>query len=216
MGDEGGTLLRVLVVAADPLARAGLATLLAPIENAQVVGMASDTDEPLRAIETFRPDVVLMGLGWDAHRIDRVAAFAAGDVPVLALLGGAAEPSDVAALWEAGLRGLLERDSSSEQVAAALGAVGEGLAIFDPRTAALPPAIQPREGDEPLVEALTARELEVLYCLADGLSNKQIARQLGISEHTVKYHVNAILGKMNAQSRTEAVVRATRAGILLL
>jgi DNA-binding NarL/FixJ family response regulator len=66
------------------------------------------------------------------------------------------------------------------------------------------------------VEPLTPREMEVLQAMADGLSNKQIARQLGISEHTVKYHVNTILGKMGAQSRTEAVVRATRAGVLML
>ena len=72
--------------------------------------------------------------------------------------------------------------------------------------------------DQPdeLIESLTPRESEVLQLLAQGMPNKQIALELAISEHTVKYHVNAILGKLGAQSRTEAVVRATRAGLILL
>jgi DNA-binding NarL/FixJ family response regulator len=78
--------------------------------------------------------------------------------------------------------------------------------------AALPVAV----ADETLIEPLSARERDVLRLMAEGLSNKLIARDLGISEHTVKYHVNAILGKLGAQSRTEAVVRATRIGLILL
>jgi DNA-binding NarL/FixJ family response regulator len=66
------------------------------------------------------------------------------------------------------------------------------------------------------VESLTDRELQVLSRLAEGLSNKQIAARLGISEHTAKFHVNAILGKLGVQSRTEAVVRAARLGLLML
>jgi len=66
------------------------------------------------------------------------------------------------------------------------------------------------------VEELTPRETEVLQLMADGLTNKAIAQKLSISEHTVKFHVNAILGKLGVQSRTEAVVRATRLGLLLL
>ena len=67
-----------------------------------------------------------------------------------------------------------------------------------------------------LIESLTTREHDVLVLVADGLSNREIAHDLAISEHTVKFHVNAILGKLAAQSRTEAVVRATRLGLLLL
>jgi DNA-binding NarL/FixJ family response regulator len=75
-------------------------------------------------------------------------------------------------------------------------------------------------GPEPaaatLVEPLTAREDQVLQLLAEGLTNRAIARRLGISEHTVKFHVNAILGKLAAQSRADAVMRATRLGLILL
>ena len=87
-----------------------------------------------------------------------------------------------------------------------------GLLVFDD---ALLPAPAP-SADVELVEPLSGRELDVLRHLAEGLSNKEIARALDISEHTVKFHVNAILGKLSAQSRTEAVVRATRAGLILL
>ena len=82
----------------------------------------------------------------------------------------------------------------------------------------LAPALYPRPDIEPspLVESLTPREVEVLQLLAEGLPNKGIAQRLGISEHTVKFHVNAIMGKLGAQSRTEAVVQATRLGLILL
>ncbi len=75
--------------------------------------------------------------------------------------------------------------------------------------------VPPSPPDAP-AEALTPREREVLQLLAEGLANRAIAQRLAISEHTVKFHVNAILGKLNAQSRTEAVVRAARLGLLIL
>jgi DNA-binding NarL/FixJ family response regulator len=77
----------------------------------------------------------------------------------------------------------------------------------------LPRSERPAEAP---AEALTPRELEVLQLLAEGLPNKTIARQLSISEHTVKFHLNAIMSKLGAQSRTEAVVRATRLGLIIL
>jgi DNA-binding NarL/FixJ family response regulator len=109
--------------------------------------------------------------------------------------------------------GLLLRDSTPDQLYAALNAAILGLFVFDPVLARLPAA---DSLPEPLAEALTPREMEVLQLLAEGLANKMIAQQLGISDHTVKFHVNAILSKLNAQSRTEAVVRATRLGLIIL
>jgi DNA-binding NarL/FixJ family response regulator len=122
------------------------------------------------------------------------------------------------AAWEAGARGLLPRDAPVERIAAALIAVTHGLAAIEPELAsgflfeAEPPALS----GAPLIEPLTAREIEVLRLLSEGLSNKAIAARLNISEHTVKFHVNAILGKLGAESRTEAVVRATRLGLIFL
>ncbi|MEI2609756.1 MAG: response regulator transcription factor [Candidatus Promineifilaceae bacterium] len=89
------------------------------------------------------------------------------------------------------------------------------LILIDP-TLASPLLPHPGNDDTLLIENLTSREQQVLQLLAEGLPNKNIARQLAISEHTVKFHVNAIMTKLGAQSRTEAVVRATRAGLIML
>lgn len=93
-------------------------------------------------------------------------------------------------------------------------AAAAGLVVSDP---SLGPGLRPERGREeaPLVEDLTPREREALQLLAEGLSNKEIARRLGTSEHTAKFHVNAILGKLNAHSRTEAVTRAARLGLII-
>jgi DNA-binding NarL/FixJ family response regulator len=89
------------------------------------------------------------------------------------------------------------------------------LVVIDP---ALCGAVMPsgEPSPEAPTEALTPRELDVLQLMAEGLANKAIAQKLGISDHTVKFHVNAIMSKLNAQSRTEAVVRATRLGLIIL
>jgi two-component system nitrate/nitrite response regulator NarL len=130
----------------------------------------------------------------------------------VALLPDEAQAPEV---WASGVRGLLLRDAGAETLQAALQAIGQGLVVLDPSLALSPlPVLEP--GLDSLVEELTPRETEVLQLLADGLTNKAIAQRLGISDHTVKFHVNAILGKLGAQSRTEAVVRATRLGLLLL
>jgi DNA-binding NarL/FixJ family response regulator len=99
---------------------------------------------------------------------------------------------------------------------AALIAAGQELVTLDPRLAETLLRSTPQSPPDHLIEALTPRELEVLQLLAEGLPNKAIARQLNISDHTVKFHVNAIMSKLNAQSRTEAVVQATRLGLILL
>jgi len=118
------------------------------------------------------------------------------------------DESQAVEAYMAGARGLLPRDTGSERLAAALLAAAQGLAVLDPALAV--PVLGGRDQAVPaLVEALTPRELEVLQLLAEGLPNKAIAHRLDISEHTVKFHVNAVMGKLGAQSRTEAVVRAT-------
>ncbi|MBX3012384.1 MAG: response regulator transcription factor [Caldilineaceae bacterium] len=111
---------------------------------------------------------------------------------------------------------MLLRASEQPVLAAALYAVAAGLTVLDEALTTALLANNPPFPESTPNEPLTPREQEVLDGLAQGLSNKLIARQLNISEHTVKFHVNAILGKLGAQSRTDAVVRATRAGLLLL
>ncbi len=212
--------LRVLVLADDPLARAGLAALLAEQPGCAVAGRASSADDILAAVETYRPDVLLWDLGWNpAPALERLAEAGETLPPAALLLADAATATEA---WAAGARGLLRRNAEPAQLATALAALAGGLAVVDPEFVPVvsPPSERrlpvPVESPEPLAEDLTPRELEVLRLLADGLPNKTIARRLGISEHTVKFHLNAILGKLGAASRTEAVVRATRLGLILL
>ncbi len=108
-----------------------------------------------------------------------------------------------------GARGILSRRASAEQIAAAAAAVALGLRVESPDFGEPSP-------DAEVVPSLTPREKEVLQRLVEGLSNKEIAQVLGISEHTAKFHVNAILVKLEVERRTEAVVRAARLGLVSL
>jgi two-component system nitrate/nitrite response regulator NarL len=206
--------LRVLVVAEDPLARAGLATLLANQPGCIVAGQVATDAELPNAVQVYRPEVIVHDLGSDpARALDRANGLRNLGIPVVALLP---DETDAAEAWAAGARGLLLRTAPAENLAAALAAVSQGLAVIDPAfAAAVLPAARDQSPAQP-IEELTPRELQVLRLIAEGQSNKAIARGLGISEHTVKFHVNAILGKLNVQSRTEAVVHATRLGLILL
>lgn len=200
--------IRVLIVADDPLARAGLAALLAGQEGCAVVGQASGEDDLGEALALYQPDAVLWDMGWDAADLPDALGDWDADAPLLVAL--IPEPGLSAALWAAGARGLLPRDAAPERLVAALRAVVAGLAALDPALIARLPGSAPAAP----VERLTPREAEVLALLAEGLANRAIAQRLGISEHTVKFHLNAILGKLGAQSRTEAVVLAIRLGLL--
>jgi DNA-binding NarL/FixJ family response regulator len=207
--------LRVLVVAGDPLARAGLAALLAGQPGCVLAGQASSSADLPAQAAVYRPDVVLWDLGWDPAQdleasLAQIEELGEEGLPVVVLLADDAQAPEV---WAAGTSGLLFRDVGVEPVLAALQAAGQGLVVHDP---SLAPGPGPGRDPGDLVEDLTPRETEVLQLLADGLTNKAIAQRLGISDHTVKFHVNAVLGKLGAQSRTEAVVRASRLGLLQL
>jgi DNA-binding NarL/FixJ family response regulator len=201
--------IRVLVIADDALARAGLAMLLGGQPNLAVVGRIGNDAELDDAVSLYRPDAIV----WDAgtRAPERAPDFRAALIPAVALLPDVNEASIA---WNAGARGLLPREASAENLATAIGAIAQGLVVIDPSFAS---ALFPmRESSPQPVEELTPRELQVLRLMAEGQSNKSIARELVISESTVKFHVNAILGKLNVQSRTEAVVHATRLGLILL
>jgi two-component system nitrate/nitrite response regulator NarL len=204
--------MRTLVIGDDPLARAGLANLLIELD---VVAQIAAGDSVVSAYSAHTPDAVLWDLGWSlesSNWTDRLSSLAELGAKVVALLP---DRSLTLEAWSAGARGLLGREAPKDQIIAALGAVSRGLIAMDPALGgALLPSVDEQNQFE--LEQLTERELEVLQLLAEGLSNRSIAMQLEISEHTVKFHVNAILRKLGAQSRTEAVVRATRAGLILL
>lgn len=207
-------LLRVLVCGPDLLARVGLAALLNTLPDVTVVGQIAPGDLATTPLTVYQPDVLLWDAGWQPQsQVEAVAEAVAAGYRLVLLLP---DPEAAQALPMSGIHGLLLRTNAGPTLAAALRAVACDLTVFEPTILPLLATAPPRDPAVSPVEALTPREQEVLQGLAQGLSNKLIARQLDISEHTVKFHVNAILGKLGAQSRTEAVVRATRAGLLLL
>jgi len=209
---------RVLVIAANPLARAGLAGLLSDQSGILVVGQTAGDADLIDVVEVYRPDVLIWDMGFDSlSALDAVSALG-GAPPVLALFNQRDSLNETLhLLLGAGVRGALLQESSVEMLLSAVEAVAQGLVVLaEPFAEALQTPTS-RDASAVLpVELLTARETQVLHLVAEGLPNKTIAHRLGISEHTVKFHINAILTKLNAQSRTDAVVRATRLGLIAL
>jgi DNA-binding NarL/FixJ family response regulator len=212
-------LSRVLVIADDPLVREGLLLRLGLVGAAEPATGETIAD----AIARREANVLLWDLGpsGDQERelLARIADLA---VPVIALVPAAiARPAgSVAELIVAGVAGVLPREVDGVALQHALDAVLHGLCVIDrgqinaafaSPELELDPAPARVEHD-----SLTAREHEVVQLMAEGLSNKQIADRLGISSHTAKFHVNAVLAKLDASTRTEAVVRALQRGVVML
>ncbi|MBZ0319733.1 MAG: response regulator transcription factor [Anaerolineae bacterium] len=205
--------LRLLIVADNPLARTGLVALLNDQPGFNVVGQVAADGDLLHMLDIYRPAVMVWDLGWEpAATLERLREVRESHYRVVALL----PDEDFAAnAWRAGANGLLFQNVQTEPMIAAIQAVANGLTVLDPALATQTLESAASTSELP-AEALTPRELEVLQLLAQGLTNKAIAQRLAISDHTVKFHVNAIMTKLNAQSRTEAVVRASRFGLILL
>ena len=232
--------LRVLVVAEDPLARAGLAILLANEIDCLIVGQISG-DDLVADVDIYQPDVIVWDLGWDfgtqtpaeaetlandetmvppEEIVGRLLTVQEANLPVMILLPDGASIREVLSV---GVLGLMSREVDIGLLALALQAVSQGLTVIDPifrpnliSVNAVSESLIQNEIDNTLIEPLTPRESEVLQLLAEGLPNKMIGRRLNISDHTVKFHVAAVMTKLGAQSRTEAVVLATRLGLILL
>jgi NarL family two-component system response regulator YdfI len=211
--------IRVYIVAASPLARTGLENLLAA-RGVSVVGRTASPESLFEQIMDAEPDALLMDASGDNSEavLDAlVGSDLATETPVI-LLTDHSRPGWTAEALRAGVRAILPPDISADQLAAALEAAIAGLVVVHPSEvpAALPPAPVALSPLGELTEPLTPREREVLQMLASGLVNKEIAAKLSISEHTVKFHVASILGKLGASTRTEAVSLGIRRGLVLL
>jgi two-component system, NarL family, response regulator YdfI len=211
--------IRVFIVAASPLARAGLENLLAA-RDVEVVGISATIDTLADTLADAAPDVVLIDSSGEPFEPMMAAILASGlaaDISVV-ILGDGLTPGASADALRAGIRAALPGDISPDQLVAALQAAASGLFVLHPSHAneALPSSSAPAHVLDELAESLTRRELEVLQMLAAGLSNKEIAARLNISEHTAKFHVASILGKLGASSRTEAASMGIRRGLVLL
>jgi DNA-binding NarL/FixJ family response regulator len=193
--------IKVALLTDDPLLRAGLSSLLA--NNGAIHVVSSDDAE-----------VALWDAGTDGEKtLGRLGELRDLPIPAVAVVGNHAL---VAPAIAAGARGVVLRDAVGPGLHAALAAVRSGLTVMDSQLAeSLVPATQARTQAKGKGE-LTEREKQVVQLMSEGLSNKLIADRLGISDHTAKFHVNGVMMKLGASTRTEAVVEAVRRGLIRL
>jgi DNA-binding NarL/FixJ family response regulator len=209
----------VFIVAASSLVRAGLQSLCRA-RDVEVVGSAPNFESLAGQWPDVEADIVLVEASGEQFEavIDSLAASQLASETNIVVLSDHSEPRWFAEAVRAGVRAALPSDVSADQLVAALEAAAAGLIVLHPAEldAMFPAAERASRPLADLTEPLTPRESEVLQMLASGLANKEIAARLAISEHTVKFHVASILGKLGAGSRTEAVSLGIRRGIVLL
>ncbi len=204
-----------LVLADDhPIVREGLAAVLETQPDFAVVGQAGDGAAAVALVRTLRPDVVLLDL--EMPGLDGVQALAQmqaeGGVRALVFTAFDTDERIISAV-QAGARGYLLKGAPRDELFRAIRIVAGGGSLLQPAVAAK--LIRRFAAPAPLpAEALTEREHEVLALLAEGRQNKEIAARLQISERTVKFHVSAVLTKLGAGNRTEAVHLARRQGLI--
>ena len=159
------------------------------------------------------PDVLLLDLGAEtAAGLERIAERVA--LPPTVLLSWNGHPERY--LLSLGVRAVLPGRSPAARLVAAIRAVAAGLVVVDERAAGIGSPSETNRAERGGIDALTPRESEILRLLAEGLPNKEMARTLEISEHTVKFHLAAIFGKLRATSRTEAVAIGIRRGLVMI
>ncbi|HEX6354326.1 response regulator transcription factor [Actinophytocola sp.] len=201
-------MIKVLVVDDHPVVRQGLRTFLDLQDDITVVGESADGESCVTDAERLRPDVILLDLRMPGG--DGVAALhGLRDNPARVLVVTSyTEPSAVLPAVRAGAAGYVYKDIDPPALAAAIRSVHAGHVLLHPDVVRLLAAEDTRPAE------LTARERDVLAELANGRSNREIARALTLSEKTVKTHVSAILGKLGVQDRTQAALHAVRAGLV--
>ena len=220
-------MIDVLVEAASPDLYAVVTDLLRDHPQIRVMESASNAAE---SESQHQPGVVIIATGsHDDPELEyfgsnagewNIGGWNAAGVPVILLVDNPARMTPGA--LPAGVRAVLPRNVTSAEISAAIEAVAAGLFVFHPADIDSIPALRPAQSEtapelgEPLVEHLTPREIEVLQLLSAGLGNKEIAARLNISEHTAKFHVASIMGKLGAATRTEAVTLGIRHGLVMI
>jgi DNA-binding NarL/FixJ family response regulator len=199
-------LIRVGVVASAMPLRVGLREVLNGLPGLTVVAEAAHPDE----LPAHLADVLVLTGAFDPETLEKT-------IPILLLTEDAADAQGLYALslpaW-----GMLSVNASEEELSAALGALAQGLWVGAPSLLRdlLARKPIPLDDADAAGETLTVRELEVLQLTAQGLPNKQIALALGISEHTIKFHLSSLYAKLGVTSRTEAVHAGARRGLVVL
>jgi DNA-binding NarL/FixJ family response regulator len=214
--------LRLLVVDDHPVVRAGLVAMLGEEPDFEVVGQAADGAEAVTKVAALGPDVVLMDLRMPVlDGAEATARIRAGDGPPVLVLTTYDTDADIVRAVEAGATGYLLKDAPRAVLAQAVRAAARGETVLAPPVVArlagrLRADTAAAAGAPPQGPALTAREVEVLGCVARGLSNAEVGRELFIGEATVKTHLLRAFEKLGVTDRTAAVTAAYRLGLLEL
>lgn len=237
MSEKEGSAITVFIVASSAIVRAGLTALVEADERFIVVGSAAEISTALPTDDSFQTqtaDVLLLDIENQNEDWFEVLPQSAGlpeesgEFPaIVALVPDLTDLEWLTEMMRRNMRGILGRDANENEITAAIEAAASGLLVLPPlivetilqllaNNRSLPLLNAGNDLPEELIETLTPREQEVLGMLAEGASNKSIAHRLSISEHTVKFHVSSIFGKLNVTTRTEAVTQGLKIGLLLL
>jgi DNA-binding NarL/FixJ family response regulator len=209
MSTQNNNQIRILIVDDHPVVCIGLTRMLSAHSGFEVIGSAPSGEEALTIIQQMRPDVLLLDLRMPG--MDGIAVMQAlkriDAPPRVIVITSFEKDEDIYRSIRAGAQGYLLKDTTESEMVAAITAVDAGKRY-------IPRHIAARLADRMLRADLTGRELQILEMLAEGSTNKQIARALDISDNTVRHHVNNIMDKLQVSDRTEAVAIAIRRGVL--
>jgi DNA-binding NarL/FixJ family response regulator len=231
----GKTMIRILLADDHPIVREGLRAVLETQPDFEIVGtpqQAASGDEALRLALELKPNILLLDLEMPVmdgvetirrlhQQISHKPHTEQQDGPRIIVFTAFDNDERIIAALEAGANGYLLKGAPREDIFHAIRVTMQGGSLLQPVIASkllrhMGQRERTRLAQQPLYEALTERELEVLARLAQGMQNKEIAAHLIISERTVKFHVNSIMGKLGAANRTEAVVLAAQKGLITL
>jgi DNA-binding NarL/FixJ family response regulator len=208
----GGGAIRIAVAATSAVRRAGLESIIRSHAEFQLAGSFGTVASLAPFARSTELDVIVM----DSNSIHDLLLEPTSEAAIV-LLTEVSDARSISRLLRSGVRAILSRESEPDDVLSAIFAVYDGLVLLSMPTAESLAAVfgdQPLEVEDELSEEITSRETDVLRMLAEGLVNKDIAARLGISEHTVKFHISSILDKLGASTRTEAVTQGIRRGLI--
>jgi len=208
----GGGAIRIAVAATSAVRRAGLESIIRSHAEFQLAGSFGTVASLAPFARSTELDVIVI----DSNSIQDLLLEPTSEAAIV-LLTEVSDARSISRLLRSGVRAILSRESEPDDVLSAIFAVYDGLVLLSMPTAESLAAVfgdQPLEVEDELSEEITSRETDVLRMLAEGLVNKEIAARLGISEHTVKFHISSILDKLGASTRTEAVTQGIRRGLI--